>query len=81
MTNDYAVTLKSLFHLFIYIFFVKDPCKKCLVSSCCSELCENKIIYLSYCDIEGNINHNRFCVLSIIIVILTVLYGIIKSII
>ena len=81
MINNYAVTPKSLFHLFICIFFVKDPCKKCLITACCSKLCGDKINYLRYCDREGDINWQRFLAACVTFSILTILYGIIESII
>jgi len=82
MINNYAVRFrpKSPLRLFIYIFFIKDPCKKCLISSCCSKVCENKINYLSYCDIDGNIKYQRFISASVIFSILSILITIIKVI-
>jgi len=72
---------KSFLHRIFYIFFVKDPCKKCLVSPCCSVLCENKINYLSYCDIDGNINFMKFNSLCIIMSIINIIVAVIKFVI
>lgn len=69
----------SFFQALFYIWFVRNPCKKCLVRSCCSEICENKHNYLKYCDIDGNISMNRLSILSVYIYLFAIIIAIIKK--
>jgi len=47
--KEFILELLELFGIGIRnmwrIIFVKDPCKKCIVKSCCSELCDKKIYF------------------------------------
>lgn len=66
-----------------YIFItlvIKNPCKKCLVRACCTEICNDKKYYLSFCDIDKSISLNRICVLSIIFGLITLIFSIFKII-
>jgi hypothetical protein len=56
---------------------VTDPCKKkkCLVKACCTEQCELKTYYLKFCDGNGNIIFQRFCVITTISGVISLIYA------
>ncbi len=51
----------SIWEVFILIYFIRNPCKKCLVKACCSEVCKEGKRYNRFCGIDG-ILHNRITV-------------------
>ena len=61
-----ADTLRFISSLFLTVL-IKNPCKKCLVRACCSEICEKKEYYLTFCGMGDSIKFQRFCALSIIL--------------
>jgi len=77
------------FMIFIDIFFIKtictilakNPCKKCLVKPCCSELCEVKFEYNKLCDIDGNIKMLKFSAFSILFGVVMLGFSLTKLII
>lgn len=69
----------NFFQIFILIYFIKNPCKKCLVSACCSKTCDEKNNYLRYCDIHNDIIFNRLIVSSFWIAVIACIYVIIKT--
>jgi len=77
---DSSHMFKDGFIHIILTLFAKDPCKKCLVKACCSDICEHKIYYLNFCDIDGSIWFDKACAGSIIfscIMIIVAIYNII----
>ena len=57
---------------------IKNPCKKCLVKACCTEVCFDKHNYLRYCDPEGSINFQRITALTIWLGFLALILSIVK---
>ena len=64
-------TLSIIFNTYYYVFFKKDPCKKCLVQPCCSIRCPSKIEWDFYTD-RGE-HKTPFQVFNLIVIV----YGII----
>jgi hypothetical protein len=39
-----------IYNTYYYVFFKKDPCKKCLVQPCCNIRCPDKVNWNFYTD-------------------------------
>jgi hypothetical protein len=69
--------LSIIFYTYYYVFFKKDPCKKCLVQPCCNISCPSKDKWDLYTD-EGK-HKEPFQVFSLIVIIyaiIMILFGI-----
>jgi hypothetical protein len=77
-------TLQRIFIEFYLSLTWKDPCEKCLVRPCCSEKCEEVILFENFYFPHDSMKEKRwsawFVLYSIVISILTVLYAFYKSI-
>jgi len=69
----------SIFNTYYYVFFKKDPCKKCLVQPCCNLICPSKVRWDFYTD-KGyhKTPFQAFCLIIIIYAIIVLIFGIIQ---
>ena len=60
---------------FITIFFVSDPCKKCIIKSCCSDKCEERIVlenFTGYSDLW----YMKFCAGAVWFAIIVMIFNV-----
>ena len=66
-------------NLYYYTFFKKDPCKKCLVQSCCGIECLDKSEWDIYSDNGRNKKaFQKFNLIAIIYTIIILIFSISK---
>jgi len=71
--------LSFVFNTYYYVFFKKDPCKKCLVQPCCNIICQSKSDWNLYTD--RGYNKTPFQIFSLVAItygIIMLLFGLIK---
>jgi len=59
-------SFKKVIKKIITSLYIKNPCKKCLVRACCSQTCEKKNYYISFCFPFNSIFFNRLIAYSLI---------------
>ena len=70
----------------IKILNMKDPCKKCLINTCCSTICPNKKDLINYVypfdltEMKRTIIVNWLCILAVTMQTLILIIMIIKKI-
>jgi hypothetical protein len=66
-----------IYNTYYYVFFKKDPCKKCLVQPCCNITCPDKAKWDFYTDRENNKTPAQiFSLIMIIYAIIMIFYSI-----
>ena len=73
--------LKYLIDRMYVAITYKSPCKKCLVKACCSDKCEEVIVFENFYWRSDDAKYKRFCAWAIIYSICILSFGIIKSLI
>jgi len=50
--------------------YIRNPCNKCIVKACCTQLCNAKKEYKNYCGVHGTIGFQKFVAISIVLCVL-----------